>query len=92
MPDEVVARSVVVHGLVQGVGFRWAAQNAATGLGVAGSVTNEYDGTVRCVVEGTPDRVEAMLAWLERGPRYAHVTDIDVTTIPPTGRHSFDVR
>lgn len=92
MSGDVVARSVVVHGLVQGVGFRWAAQSVAIGFGIAGVVFNEYDGTVHCIVEGTPERVEAMLAWLELGPRYAHVTAVDVTTIPPAGRHTFDVR
>ncbi|WP_028709336.1 acylphosphatase [Propionicicella superfundia] len=92
MTRQVVARSVVVHGLVQGVGFRWSALNAATDLGLTGWVSNEFDGTVRCLVQGAPERVARMLTWLEHGPRYAQVTDVEVAEVEPERMRSFEVR
>lgn len=92
MNSQIIARQAVVHGLVQGVGFRWSTQNAATGMGVTGWVRNLDDGTVEVFVEGSPDRVEQMVAWLDRGPRYARVTHVEVTSVKPAGYGSFNVR
>ncbi len=92
MRSEIIARQVVVHGLVQGVGFRWSALNAATGMGVTGWVRNQDDGTVKCVLEGTPQQVKNMLEWLQHGPRYAHVTRVDVVAADPIGFGSFEMR
>ena len=72
-----VAVRVVVRGQVQGVGFRWSAQQRAGELGVVGWVRNETDGSVAAHLEGAPDAVRAMLAWCHEGPRSAHVSDVD---------------
>ncbi|MFI4925964.1 MAG: acylphosphatase, partial [Vicinamibacteria bacterium] len=56
----MVARRLVVHGRVQGVGFRFAMVDAAMGL--AGWVRNRHDGTVEAMVQGPPEAVEAMVA------------------------------
>ncbi len=48
----IVRRRVVVHGLVQGVGYRVSVERAAVGRGVAGWVRNRPDGTVEAVFEG----------------------------------------
>jgi acylphosphatase len=69
---------VVVRGRVQGVGFRAATAHEARRLGLAGWVRNAYDGSVEVEAEGPAAAVEALCAWLARGPSYAHVTGIDV--------------
>ncbi|RLD95512.1 MAG: acylphosphatase, partial [Bacteroidetes bacterium] len=43
---------IVVHGRVQGVGFRYAARNQARSLGLKGWVENQPDGSVRTLVQG----------------------------------------
>jgi len=53
---------LVVHGLVQGVGFRWFVARRADGLGLSGYVRNLYDGSVEAEAEG--DR-SLSLAWIE---------------------------
>ena len=64
---------LVVHGRVQGVGFRYAAREAAALCGVAGWVRNLSDGTVEIVAQGSADAIEALAKWAERGPRFAAV-------------------
>lgn len=81
-----VARCVVIHGTVQGVGFRAAAVTAAQAYGVAGWVRNRRDGTVEAVVCGPAPAVEALVAWARQGPPSARVTKVDVT--PEAGRYS----
>jgi acylphosphatase len=71
----------VVRGIVQGVGFRVAVEDAATGLGVAGWVRNTVDGTVEVEVEGDGGAVEAMLAFLREGPRAARVTGLETRDV-----------
>lgn len=86
----VAARArVVVHGVVQGVGFRWACQEAATSRDVRGWVRNRPDGTVEAVFEGEPSGVDAMVAWAGHGPRHARVTRVDVTREEPEGLTGF---
>lgn len=87
----VVARTFVVHGLVQGVFFRGTCVHVARGLGVRGWVRNEYDGTVRAHVEGDPEAVQAMLSWARQGPRHAVVQRLDVTEVQPEGFDDFEV-
>ena len=74
MPEqETLTRRVVVEGAVQGVGYRHFACRAAMRLGLSGWVRNRADGTVEALVSGAPDKVEAMLAELRRGPLGADV-------------------
>ena len=82
---------MLVRGFVQGVGFRYAAAEAARARGVAGWVRNRADGTVEAAFEGEPDAVEGMVRWCERGPRGAEVDEIDVFDEPPQGLRRFDV-
>jgi acylphosphatase len=39
------------------------------------------DGTVEVEVRGTPEAVDALVAWLGQGPRGARVTGVDVHEI-----------
>jgi len=68
----------IVHGIVQGVFFRYNTRQQAEGLGVVGKVENLSDGTVRVVAEGTVERLDALIAWLQTGPEAAVVERVDV--------------
>ena len=80
-----------MHGSVQGVGFRWAANAEAERLGVAGSARNRFDGTVEAEVEGAPDAVAAMAEWLSHGPSSARVDRVDVDELEPRGDTRFRI-
>lgn len=84
-------KRVVVHGFVQGVGFRFAVERAARSRGVAGWVRNQLDGTVEAVFEGEPEDVEALVAFCREGPRGALVERVDVVPESPDGLASFRV-
>jgi acylphosphatase len=84
----MIARRLVVRGRVQGVGFRYAAVDAALRYGVAGWVRNRSDGSVEVFVQGDADSVAAMIAWCRRGPPAANVTDVavaDAASVPGSG-------
>lgn len=66
-----------IHGVVQGVGFRWFTKRAADRLNLAGWVRNEPDGSVIAEVEGEAGLLESFIHELRTGNRYAHVTRID---------------
>ena len=88
----MIARRLVVHGRVQGVGFRFAMTDAASDLGVAGWVRNRADGAVEAVFEGESAAVLAMVAWCRTGPPRADVDDVEVVDESPAATVGFRVR
>jgi len=88
----MTARSFRVKGVVQGVGFRWAAQEEAQRRGLAGWVRNEENGEVSGFVQGEEASVEAFGNWLKRGPRSAQVTNRVWLEAPTTALRLFTVR
>jgi acylphosphatase len=83
----------VVHGRVQGVGYRIFVIRQATRLGLTGWVANEPSGRVRCVAEGPRDALETLLGILRAGPAGAAVERVDASWSPPSGSFAdFDVR
>lgn len=85
----MIRRRVVVHGFVQGVGFRYTARLEAARLDVAGWVRNRADGTVEAEIEGDEASVTAMLDWFAAGPRGAIVERTEVSDLEPTGEREF---
>jgi acylphosphatase len=83
---------LIVLGRVQGVGFRYAAREAASECGVSGWVRNLPDGSVEIVAEGTPDAVGRMRAWAERGPRHAVVERVLEEAQAPKNLRGFEIR
>jgi len=83
-PHATITRHLVVHGLVQGVGYRWSMVQAAQRLGVRGWVRNRRDGKVEALVAGEPDAVEALVHWARQGPAGARVEAVDVTEADAT--------
>jgi acylphosphatase len=73
MTSDRTALRAIVHGRVQGVGFRYFVLEVATGLGLTGYVRNRPDGSVEVEAEGSRDSLELLLAELRRGPSLSHV-------------------
>lgn len=88
----MIRRRAVVHGEVQGVGFRYAARQKASELGLAGFVRNRRDGSVEAEIEGADAAVKAMLEWLGEGPAWARVRRVDVEDLAPVGDAGFSIR
>ncbi|MEZ4632066.1 MAG: acylphosphatase [Deinococcales bacterium] len=69
--------TVLIHGKVQGVGYRAFARRHALDLGLAGYVENLSDGRVEVVAEGHQLDLEHYLVFLQKGPPHALVEGID---------------
>jgi len=69
---------LVIHGRVQGVGFRAFVEHKADRLGLEGWVRNRRDGTVEAAFAGPEQAVTAALEACRSGPRHSHVDMIDV--------------
>jgi acylphosphatase len=82
----LVARRLVLSGRVQGVGFRFFAEDLARREGVHGWVTNRPDGAVEVFIEGDREAVDGLEAKLRRGPPGARVDAVTADDDVPTGR------
>jgi acylphosphatase len=82
----LVARRFVVAGRVQGVGFRYFVQAAATRENLHGWVRNLPDGSVEASVEGDADAMERFERALRHGPPGARVEHLEIEHTVPAGR------
>lgn len=71
------AQRVVIHGRVQGVGYRAWTEHKASQRGLCGWVRNRRDGTVEALFFGPGPEVDAMIMDCRRGPPGAAVERIE---------------
>ena len=74
-----------VHGLVQGVGFRWWTRSVALELGLVGTAANLADGRVEVVAEGSRTACEQLLGRLRSGRTPGHVDQVVAHYAPARG-------
>jgi acylphosphatase len=67
-----------IEGRVQGVGFRYWLELAATAAGLTGWVRNRADRSVEAVLQGPPNDVADVLRRCEEGPPDADVTRVEI--------------
>ncbi|MBP2056854.1 acylphosphatase [Lactobacillus colini] len=85
-------KKIIVHGLVQGVGFRWSTQALARQMGIHGNVKNNADGTVAIVAQGDSLKLAEFISKVKASPSPAgYVDKIEVTDIEEKPLHSFNV-
>ena len=70
---------VKITGSVQGVGFRYFAQQHARTLGLVGYVKNAIDGSVEVFAQGEREQLDSYLRRLKAGPNAAYVRETNVT-------------
>ena len=75
--DSVQARRYLVHGRVQGVGFRWFVERHASAIGVKGWTRNHDDGTVEVYAVGTGKQLDELSAFLHKGPPMSDVRGVE---------------
>ena len=84
---------VLISGKVQGVGFRNFTQMNAKQLGINGYAKNLPNGKVEVVAEGDKSQLDALVALLKKGPRFARVDSLDADERPFTGEYkTFGIR
>ncbi len=84
---------LIISGRVQGVSYRMSAWEKARQLGLSGWVRNLNDGRVEMIIEGDASLLEQMTDWAGQGPRFASVTNVDVTEEKVSGDlEDFEIR
>ena len=82
-----------ITGRVQGVGFRYFAQDAAQELGLLGWVRNKADGSVEAYAEGPKQALEAWIARLRQGPPLCRIDALQPAWKEPEGTaQSFSIQ
>lgn len=69
----------IIHGAVQGVGFRYHAQRCARELSLNGWVRNLRRGQVETEVEGPRPALESYLEQMREGPGFSRVERVEET-------------
>jgi acylphosphatase len=85
----MAALRLVIHGRVQGVGYRWWTVSVATGLGLDGWVRNRRDGTVEILAIGDAAALESLADACRDGPRAALVDRVERQAADPEGSRGF---
>lgn len=87
--NKTAALRINVTGHVQGVGFRYSAQQKASCLNLTGWVRNEADGSVEICCEGSPSNIALFLDWLDSGgPPYSRISGVNHYSVKYTGAFS----
>lgn len=82
----------IIRGRVQGVGYRaWCAQTASVHA-LSGWVRNRRSGEVEALFCGEEAIVDAMLAAVWEGPRFARVLEVEVIGEKVIPHGPFEVR
>ena len=79
--EHTIRREYRFTGIVQGVGFRYRARHAASGMGITGWVRNEWDGSVVMQAQGTEFQLNQLLKAINGGS-YIVIDSIESKELP----------
>ncbi|MCS7197246.1 MAG: carbamoyltransferase HypF [Candidatus Bipolaricaulota bacterium] len=92
MKGQPTRLKIIIHGAVQGVGFRPFVYRLATELNLTGWVLNSTQG-VFIEVEGAKEQLEEFLRRLERDkPPRAFIQSLEASWLDPVGYAQFEIR
>lgn len=84
---------LIVHGRVQGVGFRYFVLDQAKRLNITGWTCNRFNRTVEVLAEGEDENLDQFLLVVGNGPRASNVTNVDHDWQSATGEfEKFKIR
>jgi acylphosphatase len=86
----MAARHLMISGIVQGVGFRYAMVVQARRLKLRGWVRNRSDGRVEAVADGEAAALDALERWAAHGPPGARVDEVEVRSADDHAATDFD--
>ncbi len=81
MSTSLECKHIVVHGKVQGVGFRNFTYLTASKMGVKGWCRNLKTGEVEILAIGAPQILEELLSSVSKGPQFSQVDSLDEKSI-----------
>ena len=86
-------KRIIVSGLVQGVGFRWATQLLVKDLKVKGTVKNLANGNVEIIAQGNSLQLAHFISKVKACPTPAGRVDrVSVENLPAKDKfHSFNI-
>ncbi len=81
----MLTRKYIIHGRVQGVGYRYFAQRCARDRGVVGYAKNLWDGDVEVAAQGDQVALDLFASDLRQGPSVSRVERVveDDVDMPP---------
>ncbi len=82
----MIRAHIFYSGRVQGVGFRFTVQRAATDLDLRGWVKNLPDGSVEILAEGDREKITRLCQTLERHFQ-GHIKDKNIDFVPAQGNY-----
>ena len=87
LPEDAVREHYIIHGRVQGVGFRYRAKYACDALRITGFVRNLDNGTVEMEAQGTRVMLKKMFEAINESPFIAidYIDCKEITVIPREG-------
>lgn len=91
MTSGIIRKCMKIYGRVQGVGFRYRAEQAAGLLGVTGWVRNAEDGTVEMEAQGSEAAINKMMTFINGGT-YVRIDRIETEIIETEKESGFGVR
>lgn len=77
MPKPIDELHALIHGRVQGVGYRYFVLDRAAALGLTGWTRNLPNGSVEVLAQGQAEALQQLLAALHRGPAGGHVDRVE---------------
>ena len=77
MKPETIAKTYVIRGHVQGVGYRYFVDRCAKYIGLAGHVRNLDTGDVEVYAIGTAAQLAELAGRLWQGPRMSEVRGVE---------------
>lgn len=83
---------VIISGKVQGVFFRYSAQELANKLRIKGFARNRADGTVEVLAEGSESAVNDFVEFCKKGPVMSRVDNAELKEEKFVGNyHKFEI-
>lgn len=79
---DLVEIKAVVHGRVQGVGFRATVQRHGKQLGLHGTVRNLADGSVEIYVRGTQTQIDRLFYILKEEEFPGYIQRVEISPTP----------
>lgn len=73
----MISRKFIVHGRVQGVGFRYFVRKISYSLNLKGYVKNLPNGNVEIEIQGDEEDISKFKAYLIKGNGFSRVEDIE---------------
>ena len=69
---------LLISGRVQGVGFRYFAEDQAQRYNITGYVRNTFNNKVEIVCQGNQQDLKLFFLSLKKGPTFANITDFHI--------------